>query len=99
VGGLGFALASGIENVVHCKSDLDLLVRMESMEEADIVRLHEATCDLGCVVDVQIEMSEGGLALGELLQGSPRVMLRTSEGVRLVSRDSLFQRSRAAVMA
>jgi phosphoribosyl-dephospho-CoA transferase len=83
-GSVGFTLASGFD-VLRFDSDLDLVVRAPSTEDADALRSVAALLrDLEARVDVQVETSFGAFALQEWLRTGGPVLLRTNCGPVLV---------------
>ncbi|BAN45918.1 malonate decarboxylase holo-ACP synthase [Metapseudomonas resinovorans] len=83
-GGVGFQLATGIP-VLHPASDLDLLLRTP-----DPVERHQARALLAALedapwrIDLQLETPNGAVALREWAGGARHVLLKCSEGARLV---------------
>jgi phosphoribosyl-dephospho-CoA transferase len=83
-GSVGFTLASGFD-VLRFDSDLDLVVRVPSIEDADALRSVAALLrNLDARVDVQVETSFGAFALQEWLRTGGPVLLRTNSGPVLV---------------
>jgi phosphoribosyl-dephospho-CoA transferase len=83
-GSVGFTLASGFD-VLRFDSDLDLVVRAPSIEDADALRSVAALLrNLDARVDVQVETSFGAFALQEWLRTGGPVLLRTNSGPVLV---------------
>jgi phosphoribosyl-dephospho-CoA transferase len=87
-GSAGFELATRVPTI-SASSDLDLLIRMpERCDRATIQALFEALAQAaqhaGTRVDAQIETPSGGVALAELAAGKARVLVRASDGARLV---------------
>jgi phosphoribosyl-dephospho-CoA transferase len=83
-GSVGFTLASGFD-VLRFDSDLDLILRAPSIEDADALRSVAALLrDLEARVDVQVETSSGAFALQEWLRTGGPVLLRTNYGPVLV---------------
>ncbi len=79
IGGVGFALASGLP-VLRADSDLDLLLRASQLRQLDgIARLLANAGNLGCRIDVQVDTGSGGFALAEWLRGG-QVLLKTDVG-------------------
>lgn len=90
-GSVGFTLASG-SDVLRFASDLDLLVR--APKPSDRAALHAIAALLGQAVarvDVQVEAAHGAFALNEWLRTGGPVLLKTSQGPRLV--DDPWQQS------
>jgi len=86
-GSVGFELATGHATATR-DSDLDLLVRAGDVRSA-FPRLAGLHFGLRCAdgrVDCQVETSSGAVALAELVDGHPDVLMRTSNGPRLVRR-------------
>jgi phosphoribosyl-dephospho-CoA transferase len=84
-GSVGFELASGVR-FAKASSDLDLLVRVEN--PVDCKSAHRLLSRLSVVpvrVDVQIETPSGAIALAEYARCETRLLLRTCDGLRLVS--------------
>lgn len=93
-GSVGFELATGVPTATPT-SDLDL-----------VIRLHLPLCDHGArsvltslaalpaKLDVLIETEAGALSLAEVLGSSPSLVLRMSDGPRLVERSEI-ERQRA----
>ena len=85
VGGAGFELATGVP-CLHAGSDLDVLLRAPARLARDAARpLLRALSALAVRVDVQVETPRGAVALAELTADAPQVVLRTSDGPRLVA--------------
>lgn len=87
-GSVGFELATGLPTVTP-QSDLDLLIRVPRDAAEPLVLLAAMHRALSCVavrVDCQVETPVGAVALAELVGGQSDVMVRTSEGPRLVRR-------------
>ena len=89
-GSVGFELATG-HPAATSTSDLDLLVRISDLRCAlpALVSLDHAFDSVECRVDCQVETLCGAAALTELADGRPQVMVRTSEGPRLVDRAAM----------
>nr|WP_183729303.1 MULTISPECIES: malonate decarboxylase holo-ACP synthase [Paraburkholderia] len=88
-GSAGFELATGVPTISR-SSDLDLLIRMpQRCDFATIQALFRALAQVaqlaGTRVDAQIETPSGGVALAELAAGKARVLVRASDGARLVA--------------
>lgn len=88
-GSAGFELATQVPTIGE-SSDLDVLIRMpERCDAATIKALFEALSSAaqqaGTRVDAQIETPSGGVALAELAACKPRVLVRASDGARLVA--------------
>ncbi|WP_124421036.1 malonate decarboxylase holo-ACP synthase [Pseudomonas sp. R2-60-08W] len=83
-GSAGFELASGIK-ALHAQSDLDLLLRTpEPLARDDAEDLLAMLDRTECAVDLQLQTPFGAVALREWASGSPRVLLKTASGARLV---------------
>ncbi|RMV75757.1 Phosphoribosyl-dephospho-CoA transferase [Pseudomonas caricapapayae] len=83
-GSAGFELASGIA-ALNQDSDLDLILRTpEPLSRRCAAELVEALETSVCRVDVQLQLDQGGVALREWARPTGRVLLKTSEGARLV---------------
>ena len=83
-GSVGYQLACGVE-VVHARSDLDLLLRTPqpfSRKLAD--ELQRLLDEAPCRVDMQLETPAGGVALREWAGKSARVLLKCATGARLI---------------
>ena len=89
-GSVGFELATG-HPAATSTSDLDLLVRVSELQGAlpTLVSLNDAFGSAECRVDCQVETPCGAVALTELVDGRPEVMVRTAEGPRLVDRTAM----------
>lgn len=89
-GSVGFELATG-QSTVTLESDLDLVVRADRVADAlpMLTTLHHELRSLAIRVDCQIETCAGAVALSELVGSGADVMVRTSEGPRLVDRDAI----------
>ncbi len=87
-GSVGFELATGA-HAVSLTSDLDMVMRMSQCDEADLRRLkliHRRLSSLQVRIDCLVETDDGAIALTELVSDSDAVLLRTSDGPRLVAR-------------
>jgi phosphoribosyl-dephospho-CoA transferase len=86
-GSVGFELATGRATATR-DSDLDLLVRTDDVRDAlpRLTGLHYGFRSTHTRVDCQVETSSGAVALAELVGGHPDVLMRTSNGPRLVPR-------------
>ena len=86
-GSVGFELATG-QSTVTTDSDLDVVIRVSSLGDALplLGTLHREFCSLAARVDCHIETFSGALALAELVGSQHEIMLRTTEGPRLVAR-------------
>lgn len=83
-GGVGYQLATGIE-VLHADSDLDLLLRTPQPLARQAARdLLEILDCAPCRVDVQLETPGGAVALREWAGPARRVLLKATNGARLV---------------
>jgi phosphoribosyl-dephospho-CoA transferase len=89
-GSVGFELATGHPTATP-DSDLDLLVRTCGVADtlAVLTGLNHEFRSVAAQVDCQIETPSGAVTLAELVDGQPDVMMRTSEGPRLVTRDAV----------
>ncbi|WP_322042482.1 malonate decarboxylase holo-ACP synthase [Paraburkholderia sp. J67] len=88
-GSAGFELATRASTISE-SSDLDVLIRMpERCDQSTIQALYDALAltaqRSNTRVDAQIETPTGGVALAELAAGKPRVLVRASDGARLVA--------------
>jgi phosphoribosyl-dephospho-CoA transferase len=88
-GSVGFELASQTPTIT-ASSDLDVLIRVPQRgDPASLHALADALADAarlaGTRVDAQLETPAGGVALAELTMGKARVLLRASDGARLVA--------------
>lgn len=89
-GGAGFQIATG-RGVLTEVSDLDLVVRARSRVDLDSLSgVVAAVADVLVRVDIQIETTRGGVALGDLLSDADEILLRAHDGPRLVSRAALL---------
>lgn len=87
-GSVGFELATGIPTATW-DSDLDLLARVDQLDDAALARLttlFERLAHLGVRVDCQIDTPVGAIALAELSSGSTDILVRTPSGPRLLER-------------
>lgn len=83
-GSVAFELASGVATVT-ADSDLDLMVRADSvLASAAAAELATALSRLAVRADVLLEMPHGAMALAEYVAASDPLLLRTTEGPRLV---------------
>ncbi|MCM1964539.1 MULTISPECIES: malonate decarboxylase holo-ACP synthase [Acinetobacter] len=83
-GSFGFELATGIKTVTE-QSDIDLLIRTEHpFPKKQAVELLEYFQQAGLNVDVQLQLSQGGLALKEWVRNSGKVLLKRPDGAVLV---------------
>lgn len=83
-GGVGYQLATG-RGVLHAESDLDLLLRTtEPLPRAWARELLVLFEDLPCRVDLQLQTTQGGVALREWGGSARRVLLKCAAGARLV---------------
>lgn len=84
-GSAGFELACGIA-ALHQHSDLDLILRtpepFSRTQARELLALLECA---ECPVDLQLQVPAGALALREWAGTSPRVLLKSAGGARLVS--------------
>ncbi|MDD1021513.1 malonate decarboxylase holo-ACP synthase [Pseudomonas sp. TNT2022 ID1048] len=84
-GSAGFELACGIA-ALHQHSDLDLILRTpEPFSRAQARELLALLECAECLVDLQLQVPAGALALREWAGTAPRVLLKSAEGARLVS--------------
>jgi len=88
-GSAGFELATRLA-VVNESSDLDLLIRIPYRLDAATARaladlLMAASTHAQTRVDAQLETPAGGVALAELAAGKPRVLVRATDGARLIA--------------
>ncbi|MFV5624467.1 malonate decarboxylase holo-ACP synthase [Acinetobacter baumannii] len=83
-GSFGFELATGIKTVTQ-QSDIDLLIRAEQpFAKKQAIELLETFQQAGLNVDVQLQLSQGGLALKEWAGNSGKVLLKRPDGAVLV---------------
>jgi phosphoribosyl-dephospho-CoA transferase len=85
-GAVGFELATGAAQV-HMSSDLDLIVRADTMNQAERERLHELHTilqDLSVRIDCQVQFPFGGIALNEIISDATELLLRSPDGPRLI---------------
>ena len=83
-GSVGFELASGLPTT-SLGSDLDLLLRChEPLSVSDARRLLAVLAAAPVRVDAQIETPNGSVALTEYACGEAAMLLRTTDGPRLV---------------
>ena len=90
-GSVGFEIATGHRTVTD-DSDLDLVMRVDRMTSEVLQRLsvlHVALLSRPSRVDCQVDTPAGAVALAEIMSSSPRVMVRTSEGPRLIAAGEL----------
>lgn len=88
-GSAGFELATGFA-ALHSGSDLDLILRTpRSFSRGQAFRLAASLAVLteisGCRIDLQLQTPCGGVALREWAGPARQVLLKTSEGARLIS--------------
>ena len=84
-GSVGFELASTLP-CVSPNSDLDLVLRAhEPVDVRDAAALWAALSQLPARIDALLETPVGAVALAEYARGKGVVMLRTSQGSRLVA--------------
>ncbi|WP_321789717.1 malonate decarboxylase holo-ACP synthase [Paraburkholderia sp. J94] len=88
-GSVGFELAAQVPTIT-ASSDLDVLIRVP--QRCDSASLHALADALATAarlastrVDAQLETPAGGVALAELAMGKARVLVRASDGARLVA--------------
>jgi phosphoribosyl-dephospho-CoA transferase len=90
-GSVGFELATGAATVTE-NSDLDLIVRVDSLSPARIDQLTSLQAEFGSAevrIDCQIQLPAGAVALNELVGSSSQILLRCDTGARLASRREL----------
>lgn len=79
-GSVGFTLASGV-CVITPESDLDLVLTAHRVPPWPLLaEVREMLRALPARVDVQLSLPMGGIAVDELLSGTDRVLVRTSDG-------------------
>lgn len=79
-GGVGFTLASGVD-VLRPDSDLDLLLRSASPDDAGALRQVAALLPGQATrVDVQVQTAAGAFALQEWMRTGGPVLLKTDDG-------------------
>lgn len=85
VGAVGFELASG-QHVTHPGSDLDLIIRAPTLPGAAwAAGVAERLAAIpGAKVDCLVETPRGGVALTEIASGANQLVLRTTNGPRLI---------------
>jgi phosphoribosyl-dephospho-CoA transferase len=88
-GSAGFELATAMQTI-SASSDLDLLIRVpERPVPAALHTLADALAQAAgrarTRVDAQLETPAGGVSLAELVAGKSRVLVRASDGARLVT--------------
>ncbi len=84
-GGVGYQLASGV-SVLHEQSDLDLVLRTAAPMSRQAARdLHRALSNAPCRIDMQLETPNGATALAEWAGHATRVLLKSTDGARLVN--------------
>lgn len=84
VGTIGFELVTGLP-VSEMNSNLDLLIRTEQRIPLDLAqRLMETSKSTAIEVDVHLETPQGGIALEEYLRQSPKLLVYTDAGPKLV---------------
>lgn len=83
-GSAGYELASGVA-ALHQGSDLDLIVRTpESVDRAWAAELVSSLETAACRIDIQLQLPAGAIALREWARPAGQVLLKTSQGARLV---------------
>lgn len=83
-GSAGFELASEFP-VVTDTSDLDLIIRMSAFCSLQIAReLHEKLQESPIRIDALLEFPEGAISLSEYARGDSSVVMRTTNGPRLL---------------
>jgi phosphoribosyl-dephospho-CoA transferase len=86
-GSIGFELASG-HPAASQTSDLDLLLRaQERCSLHQLQTIAQIVDSLPCTVDIQIETPAGAFALQDYLASPDKLLLRTSDGPKLVNLD------------
>ncbi|MBV8074876.1 MAG: malonate decarboxylase holo-ACP synthase [Planctomycetaceae bacterium] len=84
-GSMGFELASRTP-CITAASDLDQVVRAPAELPREAARSLVAACaTMPIRIDAQVETPAGSVALAEYASGAARVLLRTSDGARLVA--------------
>ncbi|CAN7678176.1 malonate decarboxylase holo-ACP synthase [Trinickia sp. LjRoot230] len=88
-GSTGFELATGVATV-SASSDLDLVIRTRcALQRGTAAALHAHlqahAASVGIRIDAQLETPAGAIALAEWATDTPRVMLRTPNGPRLIA--------------
>ncbi|MDB5979892.1 MAG: mdcG [Pseudomonas sp.] len=84
-GSAGFELATGFA-ALHKGSDLDLILRTPGFLSRDQAALLATQLDIsGCRIDLQLQTPNGGIGLREWAGSSRQVLLKTSEGARLIA--------------
>lgn len=82
-GSLGYELATGYSQL-RLESDLDLLIDCPAPMSKEIAcKLMTKLDGHACRVDVQLETSQGAIALSEWARPSGKVLIKTSRGPRL----------------
>ncbi len=85
VGSLGFELASGHPCLTQT-SDIDLLLRPPAPISRDLAAsLCAVLSDFPIRIDAQMDVPGGAVALSEYASGAARIVLRSSDGPRLVT--------------
>ncbi len=84
-GSTGFELATGCPATTQ-DSDLDLLIRLDTLSGfTDATALASQLSRLPARVDCHLETGHGAVALAELATHPDKIVLRTSDGPRLVT--------------
>lgn len=84
-GSAGFELATGFA-ALHQGSDLDLILRTPGFFSRDQAAVLATQLDIsGCRIDLQLQTPSGGVALREWAGSARQVLLKTSEGARLIA--------------
>ncbi|WP_379144888.1 malonate decarboxylase holo-ACP synthase [Paenibacillus sp. sgz500992] len=88
-GSIGYELASGI-NTATKNSDMDIIIRVsECLPVNTSKQLMNRLLQTTVKVDVQLETLKGCVILAEYARGESSIMLRTTDGPRLVESQSL----------
>jgi len=85
-GGVGFALASGLQ-VLRADSDLDLVLRLPAPPDAAQTQALRdiAAAVTNCRLDLQIDTGHGGFAYAEWAAGRSKILLKTDRGPLLTA--------------
>lgn len=86
-GSVGFELATGVATAA-ASSDLDVVLRQDRRLGPDEARaLHAVLVEAAAParIDALLETPSGGVSLADLAAASPRVLVRTLDGVRLAA--------------
>jgi phosphoribosyl-dephospho-CoA transferase len=90
-GSTGFELATGATTVTE-NSDLDLVVRLDSLSAATVEQLQLLHAEFALAevrIDGQLQLPAGAVALSEFIGTGPHILLRTEAGPRLACRREL----------